>query len=638
MRALSGRANIHFSVVKGNGITGTVSEALQFQVPVSLVRNTITGNSGGAVYIGAFSGTATVVDNIISSNGPRGLMFGSTSTSLPTRTVRNNLLWAHTTNSQNTGANTGTVTGNPLFVGGSNYRITENSPARLAATDGTDLGAFPYAGDPTTQLQGILYTDKTLSGANPLVGDLTVRPGVTLTLAPGASLTFAATDAFGTGAQKTELIINGTLLSQGTRAAPVSITATGAYGVSVRDGGTATLDYTTLTGGDFTLENAGNTTLTRSTVQNATTTCVRMGAGTLDFSRGTLSGCPTALHAFGGITHLSYSLVKASGSSSRFNEAIRLMAPANLVHNTITGSSYGAVYVYAFSPGTVGIFDNIITATSGTGLSFSSTTSPARNVHHNDVWGHATNYVNVAAGAGPISANPLFVSTTDYSLQQTSPCRNLASDGTDLGAFPYAPPVPARVVVLPVVSSVTVQGLQQFTATAYDSASNVIPNRPVTWTASGAAGSISATGLFTAGCTPGSYPGAVTAIIDGKAGTANVTLTPGSVATVTLDPPSATVALNGSQQFTAVSRDACGNALSSPVSWSVTSGDGTIDSTGFFTAGATAGTSTVQALNGAVSATATVDVTEGSGGELAHHSRESSAGDGVPGGWGNDGL
>ncbi|RKH98261.1 hypothetical protein D7Y04_25280 [Corallococcus sp. AB038B] len=76
----------------------------------------------------------------------------------------------------------------------------------------------------------------TLTGANPLAGDLTVRPGVTLTLAPGASLAVASSGGLRSCVDtvRGELIVDGSLAAQGTQAAPVALSATGAYGVRVQ--------------------------------------------------------------------------------------------------------------------------------------------------------------------------------------------------------------------------------------------------------------------------------------------------------------------------------------------------------------------------------------------------------------------
>jgi len=50
-----------------------------------------------------------------------------------------------------------------------------------------------------------------------------------------------------------------------------------------------------------------------------------------------------------------------------------------------------------------------------------------------------------------ISADPLFFSTTDFHLQENSPARGAADDGSDIGAFGYAdvgaPKVPIGIII-----------------------------------------------------------------------------------------------------------------------------------------------------------------------------------------------
>ena len=81
---------------------------------------------------------------------------------------------------------------------------------------------------------------------------------------------------------------------------------------------------------------------------------------------------------------------------------------------------------------------------------------------------------------------------------------------------------------------------------------------------------------------------------------------------ISVSPSSASVAANGTQQFTATAKDQFGNALvTQPVfTWTV-SGGGTINGSGLFTAGSTAGGPyTVRAASGVVSGTASVTVTD----------------------------
>jgi len=79
--------------------------------------------------------------------------------------------------------------------------------------------------------------------------------------------------------------------------------------------------------------------------------------------------------------------------------------------------------------------------------------------------------------------------------------------------------------------------------------------------------------------------------------------------TFTGSPASASVATSGTQQFTASGKDQFGRAMTATYSWTV-SGGGTINTTGLFTAGTTAGGPyTVTATSGSKSGTASVTVT-----------------------------
>jgi hypothetical protein len=87
-----------------------------------------------------------------------------------------------------------------------------------------------------------------------------------------------------------------------------------------------------------------------------------------------------------------------------------------------------------------------------------------------------------------------------------------------------------------------------------------------------------------------------------------------TLTSISVSPSSASVAVNGTQQFTATAKDQFGNDMSPQPSftWTV-SGGGTINSNGLFTAGSTAGGPyTVTAASGGVSGTASVTVTTAS--------------------------
>ena len=97
----------------------------------------------------------------------------------------------------------------------------------------------------------------------------------------------------------------------------------------------------------------------------------------------------------------------------------------------------------------------------------------------------------------------------------------------------------------------------------------------------------------------------------GRTATSSVNVTVSqTVSSVTVSPNSANVAPNGTQQFTVSGKDQFGGEMSTlpTFTWIVISGEGTIDSSGLYTAPATPGSATIRAAHGAVSGTASVTI------------------------------
>ena len=179
------------------------------------------------------------------------------------------------------------------------------------------------------------------------------------------------------------------------------------------------------------------------------------------------------------------------------------------------------------------------------------------------------------------------------------------------------------VVILPASATVAPLGMQQFTATGENSSNQAVSGVTYSWTVVSGGGTISNTGLFTAGAVAGTYTNTVlvTAIKGNVTKTANANVTvaiPGLLDHVVISPDSAIVAPLGTQLFTAVGQDAFNQAVSDvALSWSVVNGGGSIINTGLFTAGDVAGvynnTVKVTAVKGDITKTdnATVTVTSG---------------------------
>ncbi len=146
---------------------------------------------------------------------------------------------------------------------------------------------------------------------------------------------------------------------------------------------------------------------------------------------------------------------------------------------------------------------------------------------------------------------------------------------------------------------------QQASAVMRDASAQVLNGRSATWSSSNAAvATVNASGLVT-GIAPGTA--VIIATSEGKTGSATitVTLTLVPVRTVTVTVPSLTMALNVSQQATAVARDSLGNVLTGlTVVWSSSNAAvGTVQTSGLVTSiapGLVAITATVDGKSGSV--------------------------------------
>ncbi len=176
----------------------------------------------------------------------------------------------------------------------------------------------------------------------------------------------------------------------------------------------------------------------------------------------------------------------------------------------------------------------------------------------------------------------------------------------------------ATLTITPATTTLSIAGTQQYTVVVKDVGGNVIPGTPI-WTAQVGVGTISASGLFSAGNVAGTFPTAITASLAGLSGTASVTITPGAISTVTVTPNPSVLPIGAVQQFTATARDINNNTVPFTAFWSVQALGGTIDTVGKFTAGTVSGLyantiracSTLACPTGSLAGFATVTVTAG---------------------------
>ena len=169
----------------------------------------------------------------------------------------------------------------------------------------------------------------------------------------------------------------------------------------------------------------------------------------------------------------------------------------------------------------------------------------------------------------------------------------------------------ASVTVSPSSATGNVGDAAQFTATTKDANGNVLTGRTITWSSTNTTVvTVSSTGYAKA---VGAGSAAVVATSEGKSGQAPVTVngssSPAPVATVTVSPTSATIAVGGTQTFSVVLKDASGNVLSGrSVTWTSSAPSiAGVSATGVVT-GLVAGTATITATSEGKSGTASLAV------------------------------
>lgn len=160
--------------------------------------------------------------------------------------------------------------------------------------------------------------------------------------------------------------------------------------------------------------------------------------------------------------------------------------------------------------------------------------------------------------------------------------------------------------ITPPSATVVSGASQDFGATGLDQDGNGFAVTP-TWSTTDPGGNITATGRYTA-CQVG--PWTVRAQSGVVWEVASVTVTPGGVAMLAVNPPTATITTDEALSFTATATDACGNPTAATPTWTTTDPGGTVDASGLYVPGST-GVWSVTATQAPASDSATVTVLPG---------------------------
>jgi hypothetical protein len=172
------------------------------------------------------------------------------------------------------------------------------------------------------------------------------------------------------------------------------------------------------------------------------------------------------------------------------------------------------------------------------------------------------------------------------------------------------PGLTATIAIAPTSVTLAPGGTQQFTVVAKNANGDILVLPDPIWAVTAGGGTITSTGLYTAGTTAGTFTNSVSVTCNGVTASATIIITPGALTTITVT-PNPTLLIGATQQFTAVGHDANGNVVAITPVWSTVNPPGTIVSaSGLFTAGNTTGTfpNSVRATSGTIFGTATVTV------------------------------
>jgi MYXO-CTERM domain-containing protein len=443
--ALDASPSLTGSLVYDNASRGVSMRSNAGTHTVTVTGNTIVGNGTYGVYVLENAGTlnATVRDNVVVGNGSYGLYVSG----LPSLTVTHNLVWDHATDYSGASGGTGSIVENPLFVdrNARDLRITANSPARRHSSSGNDIGALTFDGAPTIGVQGHLYADAAWTAAGgpiDVLGDLTIEPGVTLTIGPGTVVRFAAsTDSMRANTDTTlsELIVLGRLVVDGDPQARVTLGASGTptrgswYGVHLTaTAATSSIEHTVIEWARYGIRSLApsSAVVSQTEVRESSSYGVYVEGGALTLDGLTVhDNASYGIYALDSSPTITNTLVYANtsrGLSARSNSGTHTVT---VNHLTAWGNGTYGIYVLE-NAGTLNLSlrNSIVSENGSYGLYVSGL--PSLTLAYNDVWGHTTDYSGASAGSGSISANPQFVDTSlrNFHLLPSSPAID-AGDG-----------------------------------------------------------------------------------------------------------------------------------------------------------------------------------------------------------------
>ena len=433
---------IQGSVFDGNP-AGLVAHALTGAVNATVTGSTFVRQGGDAIL--AYSGSTAearvaLVDSIVANNY-QGIETGQDPAVV---TVQYSDVWNSTGGFDYVDGGTlpsifktATLSENPLFASETDLHLTHRSPCRFAGKTGGSLGALPWAGATTPGLYGTWW-DQDLAlaaGTHPIDGDVTIPPGRTMTIAPGATLLMGGSggvsDVMRGGADRyrVELRIGGTLRANGSTASPVSILGTDNGGITFLPSSTGIqLTHFAVSSASTAIDFRSTATSPLAVVQDGR---IEYGTTGVRASGGAVLALDSVeiRHASGAaavVDDASLSLVNGVVAENA-NGLLATNTDGNTLlrawHTTIHGNAGTGLGATLTAAGSLNLSaERCIITGNGTGVS--ATPGAVGSITVTDVWGNGRDFSGIAAaGAGVISADPLYVAApANLRIRAASPC------------------------------------------------------------------------------------------------------------------------------------------------------------------------------------------------------------------------
>lgn len=166
------------------------------------------------------------------------------------------------------------------------------------------------------------------------------------------------------------------------------------------------------------------------------------------------------------------------------------------------------------------------------------------------LWSSSNTAVGTMTPAGVLIANAPGTTTISASAQGKTGTKTVTVTAVPL----------ASITVTPTNNTITVGASLQLNATVRNAENSIVTDRLVTWSSTAPTiASVSQDGLVT-GLAEGSSIG-IRASVEGLTDEVKVTVAPPAVHSVTVTPPSASLSVGGTRQYSATARDAGGNVI-----------------------------------------------------------------------------